>query len=346
MLIDEATIEVRAGRGGDGIASFRREAYVPKGGPDGGDGGDGGSVYLEAVAGVDTLLDMAGRHHWRAQPGQPGRSKSRTGRKGEDLVVRVPVGTMVHDAADGKMLADLDAPGRRVRVARGGKGGFGNEHFKGPTNQVPRHATPGGEGEARTLDLVLKLIADVGLVGKPNAGKSTLLSRLSRATPRIADYPFTTLEPQLGIAEISGHRRMVLADIPGLIEGAHRGAGLGHTFLRHIERTRLLVHVLEIDPSDGGDPVDNFHAINNELRLHSTTLAAKPQVVALSKMDLLSEGDRQAAVDLVQQAIGKTVKPISAASGLGLAELLRTCWARLEWAKGQESAEAEAPGEA
>lgn len=335
MLIDEARIEVFAGRGGDGMVGFRREAYVPKGGPDGGDGGDGGSVYLEATAGIDTLLDMAGRHHWRADDGQPGRSKNCTGRKGGDLVIRVPPGTMVHDAADGRLLADLAAPGQRVCVAGGGKGGFGNEHFKGPTNQVPRQATPGKPGEHRTLDLLLKLIADIGLVGKPNAGKSTLLARVSRATPRIADYPFTTLEPQLGIAEISGHRRMVLADIPGLIEGAHEGAGLGHTFLRHIERTRLLVHVLEIEPMDGTDVVENFNAINHELQEYSPTLANKPQIVALNKMDLMTEADRQTAVELVQQAIGKTVKPISAVSGYGCDELLKTCWARLEWAKAE-----------
>lgn len=338
MLIDEATIEVRAGRGGDGIVSFRREAYVPKGGPDGGDGGNGGSVYLEATRGVDTLLDMAGKHHWRADDGKAGQSKSRTGSKGRDLVIRVPAGTMVYDAADGAMLADLAAIGDRVCAAKGGKGGFGNEHFKGPTNQVPRQATAGKPGEERTLDLVLKLIADIGLIGKPNAGKSTLLSRISRATPRIADYPFTTLEPQLGITEITGHRRMVVADIPGLIEGAHRGAGLGHTFLRHIERTRLLVHVLEIDPMDGSDVVENFRAINDELRQYSPALAEKPQIVALNKMDTLPEADRQTAVELVQQAIGKTVKPISAVSGYGCEELLKTCWGRLEWVKDQEPA--------
>jgi len=336
MLIDEATIEVQAGRGGDGAVSFRREAYVPKGGPDGGDGGDGGSVYLEATRGVDTLLDMAGRHHWRADDGKAGRGKSRTGGKGKDLVIRVPPGTMVHDAADGMMLADLAAVGDRLCAAKGGRGGFGNEHFKSATNQVPRRATPGQPGEQRSLDLVLKLIADVGLIGKPNAGKSTLLAHISRATPRIADYPFTTLEPQLGIAEITGHRRIVLADIPGLIEGAHRGAGLGLTFLRHIERTRLLVHVLEIDPLDGSDVVDNFHAINDELRRYSPTLADKPQIVALNKMDALPEGDRQTAVELVQQAIGRTVKPISAVSGVGCEALLKTCWGRLEWAKNQQ----------
>ena len=331
MLVDQAVIEVFAGHGGHGIVSFRREAFVPKGGPDGGDGGDGGSVILLASANVDTLLDMAGRHHWRAEHGGDGRGKSCTGRDGEDLVIRVPPGTIVYDDESGERLDDLDAIGKQLLAARGGRGGFGSEHFKTATKQTPREATPGERGQRRRLRLELKLIADVGLIGKPNARKSTLLSRLSRATPRIADYPFTTLEPQLGIAELSGHRRLVLADIPGLIEGAHAGAGLGHAFLRHVERTRILVHVLEIEPADGSQVADNFRVINEELRRHSPVLAAKPQIVALNKLDLVGgDEDHQTAVELISEAIGRPVLPISAATGKGCADLLEACWQRLQ----------------
>ncbi len=331
MLVDQAVIEVFAGRGGDGMLSFRREAFVPKGGPDGGDGGRGGSVYLQARPGVDTLLDMAGRHHWRAESGRPGGTKSRTGADAHDLVIPVPPGTLVYDDANNTLIDDLDSQGKRVLVARGGRGGHGNEHFKSATNQVPREHTPGQAGEHRRLRLELKLIADIGLVGKPNAGKSTLLSRLSRATPRIADYPFTTLEPQLGIAELPGHRRTVLADIPGLIEGAHGGAGLGHAFLRHIERTRILVHLLEAEPTDGSHVVENYRVICEELNRHSSILAAKPQIVALNKIDLLGgPEDHQTARDMMTDALGVQVLPVSAATGAGCRELLERCWQVLE----------------
>ena len=330
MLIDRAIIEVIGGRGGDGALSFRREAYVPKGGPDGGDGGDGGGVYLVATTGVDTLLDMAGKHHWRAQPGQPGRGKSRHGRGGEDLRIPVPPGTLIYDEETGELLDDLDTPGKTLLVARGGRGGRGNEHFKGPTNQTPRHHTPGEHGGQRILRLELKLIAEVGLIGKPNAGKSTLLSRLSAARPKVADYPFTTLEPKLGIAELTGHRRLVLADIPGLIAGAHRGAGLGHDFLRHIERTRLLVHVIELEPADGSDPIENYHLIRRELSEYSPELAAKPEVLAANKMDLLGgEADHRTAAELIEDRLNQSVLPISAATGLGCDTLLETCWREL-----------------
>jgi len=330
MLVDQAVIEVFGGRGGDGLVSFRREAFVPKGGPDGGDGGKGGSVILRASNEVDTLLDMAGRHHWKAREGQNGRSKSRTGADADDLVIRIPPGTIIYDADTGDLLDDLDAIGKQYIAARGGKGGKGNEHFKSATRQTPRDATPGEPGQHRRLRLELKLIADVGLIGKPNAGKSTLLSRLSRATPRIADYPFTTLEPQLGIAELSGFRRLVIADIPGLIEGAHGGAGLGHAFLRHIERTRILVHVLEIEPMDNSQVADNFHAINEELRQHSQVLADKPQIVAINKLDLVGgEEDHQTAVELISEAIDRPVLPISAATGAGCQPLLEACWKQL-----------------
>lgn len=328
MLIDRATIFVSSGKGGDGCVSFRREKYINKGGPDGGDGGDGGSVYLVASPGVDTLLDMAGRHHWSAENGHPGTGKQCYGKNGADLVIRLPAGTLVFNDDTGELLVDLDEPDQRVLIAKGGRGGFGNEHFKSPTHQAPREFTPGEPGIDFTLRLELKVIADVGLVGMPNAGKSTLLSRISRATPKIADYPFTTLEPNLGIAELSGYRRLVIADIPGLIEGAHEGQGLGHDFLRHIERTRVLVHMVEAEPLDGSDPVDNFRAISAELKQYSTILAAKRQVVVLSKVDLLADNDdREAAVNLIREALGvETVLPISSVSGRGLEAVLEHCW--------------------
>src|SRR5439155_23213278 len=254
MFVDEATIHVKAGDGGNGCVSFRPEKYVPKGGPDGGDGGNGGSIVLVADVNKNTLLHFAGRHHWRAAKGEAGMGKKMYGKSGEDLVIQVPPGTLVHDIDHQILIADLDAPEKRVVIAQGGKGGRGNWHFKNSVNQTPRYAEPGTEGQERNLRLELKLIADVGLVGMPNAGKSTLLSVISAARPKIADYPFTTLEPQLGIVELDAERRIVVADIPGLIEGAQHGAGLGHAFLRHIERTKIIVHLLDLYPSDGSDP--------------------------------------------------------------------------------------------
>ena len=328
MLVDRAIIQVRSGKGGDGHVSFRREKFVPKGGPDGGDGGDGGAVTLIATAGVDTLLDFAGRHHWFAEDGEPGRTKQQHGANGADLEVKLPPGTLVYDEPSDRLLVDLADPGTRYVVAQGGKGGFGNEHFKSATNQTPRQSTPGGEAEELTLRLELKLVADVGLIGKPNAGKSTLLSRLSKARPKIADYPFTTLEPHLGIAELSDYRRLVFADMPGLIEGARHGTGLGTAFLRHIERTRVLVHLIEIDPADGSDPAENYRMIRAELAGYSPALAAKHQIVAISKMDLLGDvaDERAAAVELIEQAVGAQVLPVSAVTGAGLPELVEVCW--------------------
>ncbi|MCA9299801.1 MAG: GTPase ObgE, partial [Phycisphaerales bacterium] len=295
MFVDEATIHVRAGKGGDGCVSFRRARGLPKGGPDGGDGGDGGSIILVGDDNVNTLYDFRGTHHWHAEGGEPGRGSQQYGAGGEDRVIHMPPGTLVYDDDSGELLVDLGREDRFV-IARGGKGGYGNEHFKGPTNQTPRKATTGQPGEQRTLRLELKLIADVGFVGKPNAGKSTLLSRLTQATPKIADYPFTTLTPQLGITELDRSRRIVLADIPGLIEGAADGAGLGHDFLRHIERTRIIVHLLDVAPIDESDPIDAYQTIRAELGAYSEQLASKPEVVVFNKVDLLDDDEREETI--------------------------------------------------
>jgi GTP-binding protein len=330
MLIDRATIFVRGGKGGDGCVSLRREKYVPKGGPDGGDGGHGGNVVLAGDQSLDTLLGFTYSPHYRAANGRPGRGKSMRGADGDDCVVPVPLGTLVYEAPDSALLGDISRPGQTLTVARGGKGGFGNEHFKSPTNQTPRCATPGEPGEERTLRLELKLIADVGLVGKPNAGKSTMLRAMSRATPKVADYPFTTRSPNLGIAEIGGERRLVVADIPGLIEGASAGAGLGHEFLRHIERTTVLIHLLEVAPDDGSDPAGNYRAIRAELAEYSTVLAAKPEIVALNKIDLVPQAQRQGVIDGVAAALGSAggerLHVTSGATGGGVAPLLEACW--------------------
>lgn len=346
MFIDQARIHVRSGRGGDGCVSFRREKYVAKGGPDGGDGGDGGSVVLIADPNVETLMDFAGRHHWHAENGKPGMSKDMFGRAGADLAIHVPPGTMIYDEETSELVVDMDEPGKQYPIAEGGKGGLGNLNFKSATNQVPYESTPGGPSVEFMLRLELKVIADVGLIGKPNAGKSTLLSTISEATPRIADYPFTTLQPQLGIAELSGQRRIVFADIPGLIENAHQGAGLGTRFLRHVERTRLLVHVLELEPTDGSDPVENYYTIRKELEAYSPTLAEKPEIIALSKTDLLGEQeDIDVAVELLQQAFGHKrleypsppMVTFSSANRVGLEGLLDLSWKHLGEVKQPEA---------
>src|SRR6516164_4235537 len=269
MFVDRVTIYVKGGDGGAGCCSFRREKYVPRGGPDGGDGGDGGSVIVQAVAGTDSLADIVNRKHWRAQAGGAGRSDNCHGRRGRDLVIRVPPGTLVYDRDRGNVLRDLARPGEQVVVAAGGRGGRGNKAFATSTNRAPRQFQKGTPGEERWITLELKVIADVGLVGLPNAGKSTLLSRLSRATPEVADYPFTTKHPNLGLVTIGGERAFVLADLPGLIEGAHSGVGLGHEFLRHVERTRVLVHLVEPLPADGSDPLNNYQVVRRELELHN-----------------------------------------------------------------------------
>jgi GTP-binding protein len=327
MFIDEATIHVKAGDGGTGCVSFRREKYVPKGGPDGGDGGNGGSVIFVADPNKNTLLDFAGKHHWTAPRGEAGMGKKMYGRGGEDLIVPVPVGTIVFDTDLGFQIADLNKPGKRITIAKGGRGGRGNFHFRTPENQAPRYAEPGDLGQERNLKLELKLIADVGLVGMPNAGKSTLLRACSAARPKVADYPFTTLEPQLGIAELVGDRRVVLADIPGLIEGAQHGAGLGHAFLRHIERTQMIVHLLDLYPADFTDPADNYRKIRGELEAFSTDLAGKREIIAANKVDLSL--DDEALTKLRADLPGKQILPLSGATRQGVDELLEKIWGAL-----------------
>src|SRR5438105_2539329 len=308
VFVDRVTLFVKGGDGGNGCCSFRREKYVPKGGPDGGDGGDGGSVIVRAVAGADNLAPLVHRKFWRAAKGGNGGSANCHGRNAEDLIIDVPPGTIVRDRDRGHVLRDLTEPGQQVTVAHGGRGGRGNKAFATATNQAPRHCEPGGEGEERWIVLELKVIADVGLIGLPNAGKSTLLSRLSRATPEIADYPFTTKYPNLGRATIDGEHAFILADLPGLIEGAHAGVGLGHEFLRHVERTRVLVHLVEPFPANGSDPLGNYRSIRRELELYSAALAAKPEIVAVSKAELTGGGEVRAALEA---GLGREVLAIS-----------------------------------
>ena len=319
MFIDEAEIRVQAGNGGNGCVSFRREKYIPRGGPDGGDGGDGGSVILVAEEGVDSLAPLTHRSQWAAANGQPGTGANCHGRSTEDLVIPVPPGTVVVDADHGHVLKDLSVAGDRVVVAQGGKGGKGNVRFKSAVNRAPRQSTPGEPGEARRLRLELKVIADVGLVGKPNAGKSTLLSRLSRARPEIAAYPFTTKHPNLGRVQIDYDRSFVMADIPGLIEGAHEGVGLGHEFLRHIDRAGILIHLVEPQPTDGTEPLANYCTIRTELEQHDVELGRRPEIVVVTKADLPAAREVQ---QQLAERIGGEVLLISAVTGQGLNELV------------------------
>ncbi len=326
-FVDEVEVVVRAGRGGNGCVSFRREKFIPKGGPDGGDGGRGGHVIFEATTRRRTLYELHLRKLLRAGRGRHGMGADRHGRSGEDLVVEVPVGTLVHDADTGALLADLDRPGMRVVVARGGRGGRGNARFATSTNRAPRHAEEGEPGEERRLRVELKLMADVGLVGLPNAGKSTLLARISRARPKIADYPFTTLVPELGVVAVSPAESFVVADIPGLIEGAHEGRGLGDRFLRHIERTRLLVHLV-----DAADPARGIRAqareVEAELGAHPADLLARPRLLALNKWDAADEAQRRRALAEAAE-LGLPAFPISAVTGEGVDALVRAVWRRL-----------------
>lgn len=327
MFVDRVMIDIQAGRGGNGCVSFRREKYVPRGGPDGGDGGTGGSIVIRAQEGVNSLSALAHRKFWKAPSGTHGEGSNRHGRNGDDLLILVPPGTMIMDADERFVLRDLVADGEQVVAARGGKGGRGNAHFKSATNRAPREATPGEEGEHRRLLLELKVIADVGLIGKPNAGKSTLLSRLTRARPEIADYPFTTKFPNLGRVGVDMDRGFILADIPGLIEGAHSGVGLGLEFLRHIERSGVLVHLVEPAPMDGSDPVQNYINIRQELELYDAQLGQRPEIVAVTKAEL---PDAAAARDRLVEALGRDVLLISAVTGLGLNRLTGAIIERLE----------------
>lgn len=330
-FIDEAVVHVKAGDGGNGSAAMRREAHLPRGGPAGGDGGNGGSVVVAVDPQLSTLLDYKYKRHYKAQRGEDGRNKDQYGKGGEDLVLRVPVGTVVYDADTGELLADLSEPDARCVVAQGGTGGRGNIHFKSPWNQAPRTAEPGTPGEERSLRLELKLLADVGLLGYPSVGKSTFIARVSRARPKIADYPFTTLVPNLGMVRLSDDRSMVIADIPGLIEGASEGAGLGHRFLRHVERTGVLLHLIEVRelPEPDREPMRDFDTLNRELALYAPELAEKPQVVALNKIDL--PATRAAADELRKRFAERGIElhVISAATGEGVAELLERLWARV-----------------
>ena len=324
MFVDEISLSVKGGRGGNGALSFRREKYVPLGGPDGGDGGDGGSVYLQADPSVHSFLDLRYQKHLRAEDGEHGRGKKQNGRRGADLVVKVPVGTMVR-TEEGRLLADLASPGQRALVARGGAGGRGNFRFASSRRRAPRLFEKGEPGEERIIHLELKLVAQVGLVGFPNAGKSTLLSRISAARPRVADYPFTTLQPNLGVVEGGERGSFVVADLPGLIQGAHRGAGLGHRFLRHVERNLLLLLVIDLSPEANPPPVETYRQLKQELVLYSQRLAGYPRIVAGNKLDLTGAGEN---LELLKKAVeeddpGTGVWGISAATGAGVDELVR-----------------------
>jgi GTPase len=319
MFVDRVTIYVKGGDGGAGCCSFRREKYVPKGGPDGGDGGDGGNVIVRALAGTNSLADIVNRKHWRAEAGGRGMPDNCHGKRASELVISVPPGTIIFDRDRGNVLRDLTADGQQVIVAAGGRGGRGNKAFATSTNRAPRQTQPGTEGEERWILLELKVIADIGLVGLPNAGKSTLLSRLSHAQPEIADYPFTTKHPNLGMVTIGGEQAFVLADLPGLIEGAHSGIGLGHEFLRHVERTRVLVHLIEPLPADGSDPLHNYHVIRRELEMHGRAIAAKPEIVVVSKAELTGSSEVRAKLE---EALGRPVLAVSAVTGQGLSQLV------------------------
>jgi len=329
LFYDYAKIKVEAGAGGNGCVAFRREKYVPHGGPAGGDGGRGGHVVFQADEGLNTLIDFRYKKHFKAERGRHGQGKRMTGRNGDDLVIKVPVGTIIRRAQDGRPIADLAAHGQRVVVARGGRGGRGNVHFATSVRQAPAFAEKGEPGEELWVELELKLLADIALVGFPNAGKSTIISKVSAARPKIADYPFTTLEPHLGVVRLGEGCSFVLADIPGLIEGAHAGAGLGHRFLRHIERTRLLIHVLDTAGTEGRDPLDDFNVINREMARYDERLASRPQIVAANKMDI--PGAEENLLRL-RDALGDCYEifPVSAATGEGLRELILRAGTLLE----------------
>jgi GTPase len=335
-FIDEAKITVKAGDGGRGCVSFRREKYIPKGGPDGGNAGKGGDVVFVADSRLSSLLDFQYKREFEAERGEHGMGSLCSGRNGHDLRIHLPVGTLIKDAETGELLADLVEDGREYICCKGGRGGKGNAHFATSTHQTPRFAQPGEPGEARILKLELKLLADVGIIGFPNAGKSTLISHISAAKPKIADYPFTTLVPHLGVVQYGDFGGYVVADIPGLIEGAHEGKGLGIKFLKHIERTRLFIHVLDLSPFTERDPVEDFKTVNKELKAFNQELAKRPQVVALNKVDITEANDALPELLKFFKGLGIKVFPISAATGKGLGELINHVGKEVETIKNAE----------
>jgi GTPase len=332
MFVDEVEIHVVAGGGGNGCLAFRREKFVPRGGPSGGDGGHGGSIFIVASPHTNTLINYRFHPEFSAERGQHGMGSNRTGHTGENLELAVPIGTLVYERIDEQpwqLLADLAREGQRVLVAQGGQGGRGNARFASSTNRAPRRTEPGRPGEDKRLRLELKLLADVGLVGFPNAGKSTLIARISAARPKIADYPFTTLTPNLGVVRLGDDRSFVVADVPGLIEGAHRGQGLGHQFLRHLERTKVLIHLVDVSSATGRDPVTDLDTVRQELELFQPALAAKPQIVAANKMDAVDDPLRVRALEERAADLGLACFRISGATGEGIAPLLEAAWQHL-----------------
>lgn len=330
MFIDRAKIRVKAGDGGNGVTAFRREKFVPRGGPSGGDGGKGGDVWLEADEGLNTLLHLRYNPEHRAERGHHGEGSNRHGKDGADITVKVPVGTQVLDARSGDLLFDFTQAGQRFLAAKGGKGGWGNAHFATPSRRAPKFHFNGRPGEEKELQLELKLIADVGLVGFPNAGKSTLISVISAAKPKIADYPFTTLEPNLGVVDLGDFRTFVVADIPGLIEGASEGAGLGDRFLRHVERTKLILHLVDISSLSGRNPVEDYRIINRELAKYNEDLAQRPQIVVATKLDALDEPQRLEDLRAIAEKDGKDFFAISAVTNLGVKDLVAAVGKKLE----------------
>jgi GTP-binding protein len=329
MFLDRVKIKVKAGNGGDGVTAFRREKFIPRGGPSGGDGGVGGSVWLESTEGLNTLLHLRYNPEHKAERGRHGEGSNRSGKDGEDAIVKVPVGTQVFDAETNGLLFDFTEPGQRCLAAKGGKGGWGNAHFATATRQAPKYHYNGRPGEEKELQLELKLIADVGLVGFPNAGKSTLISVISAAKPKIADYPFTTLVPNLGVVDMGDFRTFVVADIPGLIEGASKGAGLGDRFLRHVERTKLILHLVDVSSASGRDPVSDYEIINRELANYDPGVATRPQVVVATKIDAVDDPDRLYALREQAEKDGKPFFAISSVANQGVKELVAAIARRL-----------------
>ena len=337
-FVDYTTVHVKAGDGGKGSVSFRREKYVPRGGPDGGDGGRGGHIIFRATKELNTLLDFRYKRDYLAERGKNGQKKKMHGRDGKDLIIRVPVGTIIKDGVAGEIVADLDSDGKEAIAVKGGRGGLGNSHFATPTRQVPRFAQPGEPGEERALVLELKLLADAGLIGLPNAGKSTLISVISSARPKIADYPFTTLVPNLGVVKLENYRSFVVADIPGLIEGAHRGVGLGFQFLRHVERTSMLLHLVDISEQAEGDPAEDLEKIDRELGLYNAELSKKPRVIVGTKLDIAGNMDRLTRLSEYCRKEGLVFFPVSSATGKGIRTLVAYVSGRLEEMSGAATA--------